>query len=1246
MHILIDNGSTSSILSHRIYQKLIEFGAGADLKPCTYSLLDVNGKPLSLHGIFEHDLTLGPATYAMEFLVCSIEQDAILGQDFLLKYVDKIDYKRQLLTTRDADIHCWIGGEAKATCRVLSRDTVIIPGNSKMMIPVVIENAEHLGPLGYLERGDSSRQTPVFLTRGILDPHLEEVTIQMVNFRQEPVTVHAKEQLGLCESYYELQCIGTCNHIGTSLESEPFPEHLQDLFKRSSVHLTEEERQTLRQLLHSYQDVFSKSADDLGRTNRVQHRINVGTAQPIRQAPRRLPIGKREIEKQEIMKMLDRKVIEPSNSPWGFRTVLVAKKDGTTRICVDYRALNDVIVKDAYPLPRVDDCLDSLAGGHWFSCLDLNQGFYQVELHPEDRDKTAFSSSQGLYQFTVTPFGLATSPSVFERLMEDVLRGLQWEECLLYMDDIIVPGSTFKEELTRLEHVFQRMRDANLKLKPSKCILFQRSVKFLGHVVSKEGIQTDPEKIESVQNWPIPKNAREIKSFLGLCSYYRKFVKGFADKARPLHQACEKGTRFVWTENCQTAFNTLKEALTSPPILVYPVADKPFILDTDASNFAVGAVLSQEHDGYEHVVAYMSKSMNKHEASYCTTRKELLAVIIALRNFHPYVYGRPILLRTDNAAVSWLKSLKDPTGQVARWLQQLGTYNFTVTHRAGRKHTNADALSRNPCKSCKRQEDLNASYDQRDKESEDHLAELPSTEEMRDGMTETLDAPLQEHQIADITPEDISNKETATLGDIRAITRSGLREKQEGMRDNQELLGGWETTDIRQKQLDDENIGQILVAVEAGTPRPKWECVSSGSSALKTLWGQWDRLEMHGGILYRTYEKGSGQDAKKQMIVPENMKQELLHYFHDIPTAAHLGVDKTLEKLKEGFYWPNMKEYVQNYCRSCDKCFARKPKKELNRAPLGTYLSGEPMERVAMDILGPLPLTKQQNKYILVIVDLFTKWTEAVAIPNQESKTICKAFIDNFITKFGAPAQVHTDQGRNFQADIFQETCKLLGIHKTRTTSFRPQSNGTVERFNRTLASMLAMYCDKQQDQWDQYLQQVMMAYRSSVHASTSMTPNSMIFGREITMPLQAVIPQPSHTSNDDSPNDYMANLKSKLQENHCIARKALKKVSIYQKKRYDASSKKRFLKRGEAVWIYEPARKKNVCSKLAPKWKGPFIIEKRIDDVTYLIKRRASQASVVYHVDRLATYNGRSIPTWAERFRNQLKEELTNKQQ
>ena len=655
--VLIDNGSTCSLLSRKKYLQIAE-SKETKLEDANFKLFTANGNPIKLYGSLREAIILGDSEYTIELLVGDIQQDAILGQDFLLEHIDRIDYRKQLLTSKDTEIKCWIGGEAKMTCRVISKYTVTIPPRSKMYIEVDVENAQYLADFGLVDNHKNlEKDKGVYLTRGVLDPHQKQVHIQMTNFKDETVTIFTQEYLGDCESYYEEEAPirGTCNRLDLEqreITEGKLPEHLTDLWNRSSIHLNQEEKQKLTNLLIKYQDVFSRSADDLGRTDRILHRVNTGTAAPIRQHARRLPLGKKEIEKAEIQKMLARDVIEPSKSPWSSPVVLVTKRDGSTRFCIDYRRVNEVLINDAFGIPRTDECLDSLAGGKWFACLDLNQGFFQVLLHPDDREKTAFITSQGLYQFKVTPFGLANSPSTFERLMEDVLRGLQWSECLLYIDDIIIPGPTIEESLTRLEHVFERLREANLKLKPSKCVLFQKSVKFLGHIVSEEGIHTDPEKVKAVQDWPVPRNVKEVKSFLGLCSYYRKFVQGFADIARPMHHACKKGTKFTWTETCQQSFDKLKQALTSPPILIYPIPGKQFILDTDASNFAVGAVLSQEVDGKEHVIAYMSKALHKHEISYCTTRKELLAVVTALKNFHPYLYGQKVILRTDNAAVS------------------------------------------------------------------------------------------------------------------------------------------------------------------------------------------------------------------------------------------------------------------------------------------------------------------------------------------------------------------------------------------------------------------------------------------------------------------------------------------------------------------------------------------------------------------------------------------------------------------
>ena len=333
----------------------------------------------------------------------------------------------------------------------------------------------------------------------------------------------------------------------------------------------------------------------------------------------------------------------------------------------------------------------------WFSTLDLVSGYWQVEVYPEDREKTAFVVPHGLYEFRTMPFGLCNAPSTFQRLMELVLAGLRWEICLAYLDDIVIFGSTFEEHLERLRTVLDRLRASGLRLKPSKCQLFRREVRFLGHVVTKDGVVADPERTEGVRTWPQPTNATELRSFLGLASYYRRFVRDFGTIAAPLNRLTEKGATFIWTEQADAAFRELKLRLTSAPVLAYPQFDKPFILDTDASNVGIGGVLSQIQDGKECVIAYGSRSLTKSERNYCVTRRELLPLVSFTRHFRCYLLGRPFTARTDHKALEWLQKFKEPEGQVARWIEQLQQYDFSITHRAGEQHGNADGLSRIPC---------------------------------------------------------------------------------------------------------------------------------------------------------------------------------------------------------------------------------------------------------------------------------------------------------------------------------------------------------------------------------------------------------------------------------------------------------------------------------------------------------------------------------------------------------------------
>ena len=926
------------------------------------------------------------------------------------------------------------------------------------------------------------------------------------------------------------------------------PPHIRGLWQETMKDLTEQEKEVAGKLLMQYSNVFANDGADMGCIKNCTHSIDVGNSPPIKQSPRRIPPHRLEEVEKLVEDMEANNVIEPSNSPWASPIVLVKKKDGSTRFCIDYRKLNSVTRRDSHPMPRIAELVGALEGSTWFSSLDLQSGYWQIPMAAQDKEKTAFCTPRGLWQFKVMPFGLCNAPSTFQRAMGGILRKeIQAGRVKVYLDDVLVDNDTFVNHINWLRRVFSVFQEAGIKLNAKKCKLFQREVKYLGVVVSKDGITTDPESTKRVVTWPCPKNVKELQSFLSLCSYYRTFIPQFAKRAAPLYALQSKKAEFNWDQGCDTAFADIKSALTTPPVLGHPVPGATFLLDTDASERAVGAVLSQVQGEREVVLAYYSRCLSKAEKNYCVTRKELLSLVCALRHFNPYGLGNgeSFIVRTDHASLQWLRNFREPDGQLARWLDLITPYNYQLEHRPGHKHLNADALSRRPCASdgctyCQRQEDKSRDID------------------------------------------------------IRR-TRISIEK------------------DWKEEQKKDSEISPVMGWLEAGV-KPLWQDMVSYGPLTKALWAMQDALVLCNGVLMRKWEDDSGTKSKEQIVVPRTLRQKLLLTAHNF---GHFGRKRTLTELRQRYYWPGMTKDVRLVCAACEVCGRRGRGKPGQKAPMQTYISGAPFERVCVDVVGPLPTTRDGNKYLLVVVDTFTKWPEAVPVPDIQATTVARELVDVVFSRFGIPRELHSDQGTNFEAEVFKEVMALVGIHKTRTSPMRPQSDGQVERFNRTLWEMLAKVVDQHQRDWDRCLQMVLLAYRGTQHTSTGFSPAALTLGRELVLPVHLLS---GSVPGFKTRSAYAHELHLQLQEAHELARGKLQRAAGECKRRYDVHAKAPKYDQGTKVWYYWPRRSVGRCPKLESPWRGPCLVVKGISDVLFRIRLPNGKRRIV-HADKLAPY-------------------------
>lgn len=890
--------------------------------------------------------------------------------------------------------------------------------------------------------------------------------------------------------------------------------------------LNDLEQEQVRLLLLKYSSVFSTHEGDLGCTTLISHDIPLLDQVPVKQRYRRIPPSDYEAVKTHINQLLQAQVIRESSSPFASPIVLVKKKDGSLRMCVDYRQLNAKTRKDAFPLPRIEESLDMLCGARWFSTMDLASGYNQVPVSEADRAKTAFCTPFGLFEWNRMPFGLCNAPSTFQRLMQRMFGDQQCQSVLLYLDDIVIFASTVAQHLQRLEMVLARLQMEGLKAKLQKCAFFKPEVQYLGHIISQHGVATDPSKIEAVANWRRPTNVAEVRSFLGFASYYRRFVEGFAKLASPLHRLVAElgGSRArqtsgrslveAWSEECERSFEQLKSKLVSAPVLAYADFQLPFILEVDASYSGLGAVLSQEQGGKVRPVAYASRALKPTErnmSNYSSMKLEFVALKWAItEKFREYLLGAKCVVYTDNNPLSHLSTAK--LGAVEhRWAAQLASFDFELKYRSGRSNRNADALSR-------QYQPVEGDVDE--------MAPGTAVPRLLQRMA-SLEGSIQATQLV-----------------ISVLPTHG-------------------PSDLISLQKADPTIQGAMVFWR-NQRRPTREEREELSPQILTLLRQWDRLTECDGVLYRRVFHSNGGEEFRQLVLPASLRSEVLTQLHQ--QHGHQGIGRTLELVRQRCYWPAMSAEVQKWCEECPRCQVAKASRPPASTFMGHLLASRPNEIIAVDFTVLEPTTRGVQN-ILVITDVFSKYSVAVPTLDQRAPTVAQVLVTEWFYRFGTPTRIHSDQGRCFEGLLIQQLCNMYGVQKSRTTPYHPAGNGQCERFNRTLHNLLRTLPTSQKRDWAACLPQVVFCYNTTPHQTTGESPHLLMFGQDPQLPVDFLLGRVREPV-EGKVCDWLREHQARLQVAFDGARERLAAAASYRKDRHDKRVRDAPLKEGQLVYV------------------------------------------------------------------------------